>query len=101
MAILERLEAKQKKVNRQQIRNAILIEQIVASLPSASGPSNDQVYPQGSRHGVGDHEHEEGRTALKLSTDFVLHSLRHTMLTRLGECGAMFSRSCGLQATAA
>lgn len=28
------------------------------------------------------------RTALKLSADFVLQSLRHTMLTRLGECGA-------------
>jgi integrase len=35
-----------------------------------------------------DHEHGEVRTALKLSADFVLHSLRHTMLTRLGESGA-------------
>jgi site-specific recombinase XerD len=26
--------------------------------------------------------------ALKLPKDFVLHSLRHTMLTRLGEAGA-------------
>jgi site-specific recombinase XerD len=28
------------------------------------------------------------RTALKLPEDFVIHSLRHTMLTRLGEAGA-------------
>jgi integrase len=35
-----------------------------------------------------DHQHAEVRTALKLSPDFVIHSLRHTMLTRLGEAGA-------------
>ncbi len=35
-----------------------------------------------------DHEHEDVRTALKLPQDFVIHSLRHTMLTRLGESGA-------------
>jgi integrase len=35
-----------------------------------------------------DHQHDEVRTALKLPADFVLHSLRHTMLTRLGESGA-------------
>ena len=28
------------------------------------------------------------RDNLKLSRDFVVHSLRHTMLTRLGEAGA-------------
>ena len=28
------------------------------------------------------------RAALKLPEDFVIHSLRHTMLTRLGEAGA-------------
>ena|SRR5579863_9520365 len=38
---LKRLETEQQKLNRQQIRDAILIEQIVASLPSASGPAND------------------------------------------------------------
>jgi integrase len=31
------------------------------------------------------HLHQTARTALGLSGDFVLHSLRHTMLTRLGE----------------
>jgi integrase len=35
-----------------------------------------------------DHQHAELRTLLKLSQEFVLHSLRHTMLTRLGEAGA-------------
>ena len=35
-----------------------------------------------------DHQHSEVREVLKLPKDFVLHSLRHTMLTRLGEAGA-------------
>jgi integrase len=35
-----------------------------------------------------DHQHDEVRTKLKLPADFVIHSLRHTMLTRLGEAGA-------------
>jgi hypothetical protein len=36
-----------------------------------------------------DHQHEEVRDdTLKWSKEFVLHSLRHTMLTRLGEAGA-------------
>ena len=35
-----------------------------------------------------DHMHDDVRTALKLPKDFVVHSLRHTMLTRLGEAGA-------------
>lgn len=34
-----------------------------------------------------DRLHQRIRTALKLPNDFVLHSLRHTMLTRLGEAG--------------
>lgn len=34
-----------------------------------------------------DHQHEKVRDALKLPPDFVIHSLRHTMLTRLGEAG--------------
>jgi integrase len=33
------------------------------------------------------HLHQKARTALKLPKDFVIHSLRHTMLTRLGESG--------------
>jgi integrase len=35
-----------------------------------------------------DHRHDDARAALKLPKDFVIHSLRHTMLTRLGEAGA-------------
>lgn len=35
-----------------------------------------------------DHQHEDVRAALELSAEFVVHSLRHTMLTRLGEAGA-------------
>ena len=35
-----------------------------------------------------DHQHDAVRAALKLPEDFVIHSLRHTMLTRLGEAGA-------------
>jgi len=33
------------------------------------------------------HLHQKARTTLKLPKDFVIHSLRHTMLTRLGESG--------------
>jgi integrase len=35
-----------------------------------------------------DHQHDGVRGALKMPADFVIHSLRHTMLTRLGEAGA-------------
>jgi hypothetical protein len=35
-----------------------------------------------------DHQHDDVRKALNLPSDFVVHSLRHTMLTRLGEAGA-------------
>jgi integrase len=35
-----------------------------------------------------DHQHDDVRTALKLSKEFVVYSLRHSMLTRLGESGA-------------
>jgi integrase len=35
-----------------------------------------------------DHLHREMREALKMSGEFVLHSLRHTYGTRLGEAGA-------------
>jgi site-specific recombinase XerD len=31
--------------------------------------------------------HEKTRTTLTMPKDFVIHSLRHTMLTRLGESG--------------
>ena len=37
--------------------------------------------------GIG-HLHNEARESLKLNPEFVIHSLRHTFLTRLGEAGA-------------
>jgi integrase len=33
------------------------------------------------------HQHQRARRLLRLPKDFVIHSLRHTMLTRLGEAG--------------
>lgn len=35
-----------------------------------------------------DHQHVKVRRLLQMPKDFVIHSLRHTMLTRLGEAGA-------------
>jgi hypothetical protein len=35
-----------------------------------------------------DHQHDHVRDTLKLSKEFVVHSLRHTMLMLLGEAGA-------------
>jgi integrase len=35
-----------------------------------------------------DHAHAEVRNALRMSREFVLHSLRHSYGTRLGEAGA-------------
>ena len=35
-----------------------------------------------------DDQHARVRVVLRLPKDFVIHSLRHTMLTRLGEAGA-------------
>jgi len=46
----------------------------------------DRVSPL-SRSTV-DHQHETVRRTLGLPEDFVIHSFRHTMLTRLGEAGA-------------
>ena len=49
------------------------------------------VFPgQAERPFVGtslNHQQQKVRTAMKLPEDFVIHSLRHTMLTRLGEAG--------------
>ena len=52
-------------------------------------------YPEGEKPGSKpyrgtslNHQHEKARTLLKLPRDFVVHSLRHTALTRLGEAGA-------------
>jgi hypothetical protein len=47
-----------------------------------------------------DHQHSDVRTALKLPEDFVIHSLRHTTLTRLEKRGPMLLRLCVSLATA-
>ncbi|MCU1329640.1 MAG: site-specific recombinase XerD, partial [Bryobacterales bacterium] len=56
-------------------------------------PTSRWVFPGevDDAHIVGtslDHMHAGVRKALKLPAEFVLHSLRHTMLSRLGEAGA-------------
>lgn len=45
------------------------------------------IFP-GAKLGTIDHHHAHARDRLKLPKEFVLHSLRHTALTRLGEAGA-------------
>jgi integrase len=54
--------------------------------------TSDRVFPGDTGGAVlvtsVDHQHSDVREALKLPSDFVIHSLRHTMLTRLGEAGA-------------
>ena len=47
------------------------------------------------------HLHQKARAIVGLGRDFVIHSLRHTMLTRLGSRESMLSRSCGLPDIAA
>lgn len=66
-----------------------------------AGNESSWVFPgEGKTEGVAflatslDGQHRRVRTALGLPKDFVLHSLRHTFLTRLGEPGLMLSRSC-------
>jgi len=46
----------------------------------------DQVFPIVAT--TLDHQHQKLRDKLGFPSDFVLHSCRHTMLTRLGESGA-------------
>jgi integrase len=36
-----------------------------------------------------DHQHAAVRDTLKLPMEFVIHGLRHTMVTRLGEAGSL------------
>jgi integrase len=74
-------------------RNVPLTTRAINMLRSRQN-TNDDPYvftaPSGEPY-VGtslDHLHQRVRTKLKLPKDFVLHGLRHTMLTRLGEAGA-------------
>jgi integrase len=75
-------------------RNLRLTERAAEMLKARkAGPKSAWVFPGETTDSaiLGtslDHQHDVVRTALKLPRDFVLHSLRHTMLTRLGEAGA-------------
>ncbi len=74
-------------------RNVSLTARVKAMLAERRAEAiNEWVFP-GEREGraiVGtslSHQHKRVRDKLKLPGDFVIHSLRHTMLTRLGEAG--------------
>jgi integrase len=75
-------------------RNLPLTGRLLEMLKSRKAASKSTwVFPGDSQEAaiVGtslDHQHAGLREDLQLPTDFVLHSLRHTMLRRLGEAGA-------------
>ena len=73
-------------------RNLSLTARVAAMLKERHRTITRYVFPgdTGEPYLVSslDHLHADVRTALKLPTAFVIHSLRHTMLTRLGESGA-------------
>lgn len=72
-------------------RNLSLTERVKAMLTARQGASRF-VFPGKAgeliRVSMLDHQHGRTRTLLKLPVAFVVHSLRHTALTRLGEAGA-------------
>ena len=75
-------------------RNLSLSERAAGMLRARQADSESRwVFPGDTNHtpilGTSlDHQHSRVREALKLPDEFVLHSLRHTMLSRLGEAGA-------------
>ena len=82
-------EGKTKNAVRDLSLSARLIEMLTRRRKAARG--GHHVFP-GEDGGPGlvsslDHMHAAVRTLLKLPATAVLHSLRHTMLTRLGESG--------------
>ena len=73
-------------------RNVSLTARIKEMLLSRSLESNSTLVFPGKKDKPFqvtslDHQHVEVRRLLGLPKDFVIHSLRHTMLTRLGEAG--------------
>ena len=78
-------------------RNLSLTARVAAMLTVRKSGAGRFVFPGAS--GVPflvsslDHQHTEFRLLLGLPLEFVVHSLRHTMLTRLGESGRMLSPS--------
>lgn len=83
-----------RKAKGRKSRNVPLSERVVAILSSFSAsarPSGLVFHRADNRPFSGsklDQQHERVRKTLKLSREFVLHSLRHTFGTRLGESGA-------------
>lgn len=80
--------------SKQARRNLSLTARVRAMLETrADGATSQWVFP-GNEPGRPfittslDHQHAGVRRLLHLPKDFVIHSLRHTMLTRLGEAGA-------------
>ncbi len=73
-------------------RRAVPLTKRVHEMLTERGGSGSTVFvnEEGRRYSVSylDHLHAKTRTALKLPKEFVLHSLRHTYLTRLGLSGA-------------
>lgn len=74
-------------------RNLSLTERVTEMLIRRSKEnSGPYVFPSdvGTPYLVSslDHQHKKLRELLKMPNEFVLHSLRHTALTRLGESGA-------------
>lgn len=74
-------------------RNLSLTARVRAMLEArAAGNHSPWVFPGEGAHPYQVksvyHQHVKVRNLLRLPKDFVVHSLRHTMLTRLGEAGA-------------
>ena len=72
-------------------RNIPLTDSAVSMLLTRRNGTSPLVFAnrEGQRYLVTsiNHLHQKARTTLKLPKDFVIHSLRHTMLSRLGESG--------------
>lgn len=69
-------------------RNLSLTSRVKAMLKQRKGEATEGLVFGGILGTSLDHEHLKVRNLLKLPKDFVMHGLRHTMLTRLGEAGA-------------
>lgn len=75
-------------------RNLSLTGRVTAMLQSRQASSESPLLFPGAQGEKSttisslDHQHEDVRQALALPAEFVVYSLRHTMLTRLGEAGA-------------
>jgi len=80
------------KAKSKKSRNVPLSERVVSMLAKSGPQSAGLVFTRGDGSPLSesrlDQQHLRLRKLLKLPSDFVLHSLRHTFGTRLGESGA-------------